>query len=236
MTPERPEPVDAAEAFVRERFPRCRWAILSGSVITAARTPGSDLDIVLMQDGGTAHRESLRFRGWPVELFAQTEGHLRHFLDQDLTARRPSLHRMIATGRILRDTDGEGAATQRDCAEVLAAGPRPFSAEELDRQRYGVTDLLDDARSAVDPAERLVIGSTLWRATATLFLDVRGHWRGEGKWLWRELRDCDPAWAARWLAARDDVDSACVIAEEVLTASGGPLFDGFRQDAPPLGG
>jgi hypothetical protein len=46
-----------------------------------------------------------------------------------------------------------------------------------------------------------------------------------GKWLLRELRDSDPAFAARWLAARDD---PAPLAKQLLAGVGGPLFDGYR--------
>jgi hypothetical protein len=42
------DPVKDARALVEERFPQARWAVLAGSVITAHRTAGSDLDIVVL--------------------------------------------------------------------------------------------------------------------------------------------------------------------------------------------
>ncbi|HEY0001303.1 MAG TPA: hypothetical protein VGB74_12670 [Actinoplanes sp.] len=62
-------------------------------------------------------------------------------------------------------------------------------------------------------------------ASARAALAFAGRWVSAGKWLLRELRDLDPDFAARWLAARDE---PAELAAEVLRAGGGPLFDGYR--------
>jgi hypothetical protein len=70
------DPVADARALVEERFPQARWAVLAGSVITAHRTAGSDLDIVVLlptDDPQAPHRDSRYFRGRPVELFVHDE-------------------------------------------------------------------------------------------------------------------------------------------------------------------
>ena len=61
-----------ARTLVEERCPDAVWAILTGSALGPRRTAGSDLDIVVLREDGPTYRESLRFRGWPVELFVQT--------------------------------------------------------------------------------------------------------------------------------------------------------------------
>jgi hypothetical protein len=129
---------------------------------------------------------------------------------------------MLADGVPLLGDPGELRAR---CAQVLAEGPPPLSGAERDRLRYGLTDLLDDHRYAGDPGERTVISSALWIESARAALAFAGRWVSAGKWLLRELRDLDPDFAARWLAARDE---PAELAAEVLRAGGGPLFDGYR--------
>ena len=111
----------------------------------------------------------------------------------------------------------------------MRAGPRrraaPLTAAERDRLRYHLTDLLDDHRHATDAGERMVIAAALWTESARVALAVAGRWLSTGKWLLRELRDLDPADAARWLDARDDPAG---FAADVLARAGGPLFDGYR--------
>ena len=45
------EPVTAARRVVKDRFPECRVAFLSSTVLSSRRTPTSDLDIVVIVDG-----------------------------------------------------------------------------------------------------------------------------------------------------------------------------------------
>ncbi|MCY1139434.1 nucleotidyltransferase domain-containing protein [Actinoplanes sp. Pm04-4] len=215
------DPLTDARDLVQARFPDAAWALLTGSVLGPSRTAGSDLDIVVMRADGPG-RESLHFRGWPVELFVQTPDSLAEYMARELAARKPSTHRMLATGVPLLGDPGELVAR---CARVLADGPPPLTTAERDRLRYHLTDLLDDHSHATDPGEREVIAAALWTETARAALAFGGRWLSNGKWLLRELRELDPAFATQWLAARDDPST---LAAEVLARAGGPLFDGYR--------
>src|SRR5690242_13120115 len=113
------DPLSTARDLVAARFPEATWAVLTGSVLGPRRTAGSDLDIVVLREDGPGFRESLRFRGWPVELFVHTPDRLAGFLARELDARKPSTHRMIAFGVPLIGDPGPLAAR---CAEVLARG------------------------------------------------------------------------------------------------------------------
>jgi hypothetical protein len=214
--------VTDARDLVTASFPDATWAILTGSVLGPDRTAGSDLDIVVLRDEEPGYRESRYFRGWPVELFVHTPDRLALSLERELAKRKPSTHRMIARGVPLLGDPGELAAR---CAQVLAAGPPPLTGAERDRLRYGLTDLLDDYRHAVDAGERTVIAAAVWTESARVALAVAGRWLSSGKWLLRELRELDPAFATRWLAARDE---PAALAAEVLESAGGPLFEGYR--------
>ena len=66
--------VASARGLVVDRFPGARAAWLAGSVVTGTATPGSDLDVTVLLPGEPApYRESMRWDGWPVELFVHTE-------------------------------------------------------------------------------------------------------------------------------------------------------------------
>src|SRR5690348_6625961 len=119
------DPLTTAGELVADRFPEATWAILTGSVLGPHRTAGSDLDIVVLWPDGPGYRESLRFRGWPVELFVHTPDGLAKFLSRELAARKPSTHRMLARGVAVLGDPGDLPAR---CARVLAEGPPPLSA------------------------------------------------------------------------------------------------------------
>jgi ribosomal protein S18 acetylase RimI-like enzyme len=222
------DPVDDARALVAQRFPQAVWAVVTGSVLTDRRTPGSDLDIVVQLPDGdpvAPHRDSLHFRGWPVELFVHDRDTVAHYLAQELPARRPTLHRMLATGVPVAGDPGEITAR---CAAVLAAGPGPLPDAATAQQRYVLTDVLDDLVHATDPGERTAIAGYAWGTAGEAALRLGGHWVGRGKWLLRELRDLDPDLAGEWLAAAGDPNRVAAFLRRLLKSAGGPLFDGYR--------
>lgn len=229
------DPIADARDLVAEQYPTARWAVVTGSVVTPARTPGSDLDLVLLmpedeaEETAAPFRTSDRFRGWPVEIFAHTEASLARFYAKERAVRSVSLARMVARGVAVL---GDPARHQEEAEAHLAAGPQAPTEDEQDRVRYGLTDLLDDLAHAVDPGERDVIAVTLWTTAAQNLLFAENRWDGRGKWLLRELRALDAATADGWLAARNDTAATVAFARTVLDRLGGPLFEGYRATAP----
>lgn len=224
------DPVTDARALAAERFPDARAAFLGGGVLTPRRTATSDLDIVVMLAGPPApYRESIRFREWPVELFVEDEQSLAFYFAKDVARRQPTMPRLCADGVVLVDRDGLAGKIQAQAAALLAAGPPPVPAAELDGSRYGLCDLLDDLAGSTDPGETLVISWHIFAAAARLALLLGGHWLGTGKWLLRELRDLDPGLADRLLAAVADPARLTKVTDEVLVSAGGRLWEGYRQ-------
>lgn len=75
------DPVAAACALVGEQFPAARAAFLGDGVLSPRRTATSDLDVVVVLAGPPApYRESLRWRGWPVETFVHDRDSLESFV------------------------------------------------------------------------------------------------------------------------------------------------------------
>ncbi|MFE2586475.1 nucleotidyltransferase domain-containing protein [Streptomyces sp. NPDC059378] len=227
------DPVLTARELVRDRFAAARAAFLAGSVLTDRRTTTSDLDIVVLLDGPPApFRENLVYRGWPVELFVQTEAAWHGFADQETAKRSSPLLAMCAEGMLLVDTDGLGAALQDEARERLAAGPPPLSDRERDYERYILSDLLDDLRGCADPAERVYLVAHMVQCASELVLLVGGHWLGKGKWLSRRLAAADPGMhralsEAATQAIAGDTKGFAAVVTEVLDLAGGPLWDGY---------
>lgn len=223
------DPETDARALVRERFPSARAAFLGGGVLSAQRTPTSDLDIVVIDGPQAPYRESLIWRNWPVELFVQHVNTIGDWFAKDRARRRPSLARMCADGVMLTDADGTATVVRDQARAVLADGPPPLERAELDRCRYGLTDLLDDLDGSSDPGETAMICWYVLCETAELALLILGSWLGSGKWLLRELRAADPALAEHLIEARDDPARLANLAGDVLARAGGRLWAGYRQ-------
>jgi hypothetical protein len=224
------DPEADARALVTERFPAARAAFLGAGVLSAHRTPTSDLDIVIVAAGPPMpYRESLIWRTWPVELFVQHASTIGTWFAKDRARRRPTLARMCADGVILTDADGTATAVRDQASEVLAAGPPPLEPAELDRRRYGLTDLLDDLAGSSDPGETAVICWCVLREASELALLICGSWLGSGKWLLRELRAAEPRLADDLIHSRDDPARLASLAEDVLGRAGGRLWAGYYQ-------
>ncbi|MFC4009525.1 cupin domain-containing protein [Nonomuraea purpurea] len=232
------DPVSVARALVEEMFPGALYAFVGGSVLTERRTRTSDLDVVVVLDGlTTPYRESLRWRGWPVELFVHSETSLRAYLDKDFDRRQPSLARMCVDGAVLVDrTGGRASDLQAALGERLAAGPPDLTSAQAERARYGLSDLLDDLEGATDPGERAFIRWQVVQATARMALGVGQWWQGSGKWLLRELRAHDPELAEELLEAHEDPARLAAVASGVLERAGGRLWEGYRAEGDPFHG
>ncbi|MEV7220269.1 nucleotidyltransferase domain-containing protein [Streptomyces sp. NPDC093681] len=231
--------IEAARAVVEEQHPEVRTAFLGGSVATGRGTATSDLDVVVLLHGAPApYRESLQYADWPVEMFVHTEATWRAYIERELPTRRSPLLWMCADGLLLFDTDGLGARLAAHARALVAAGPPPVSADEIDDCRYAITDLLDDLAGSTDPSERLFIATELVRRTGELALAVAGSWGGGGKWLARRLETTAPELNTRLHHGLREVldgraEPLVTVVDEVLARAGGRLWVGYKRAGTP---
>ncbi|MGP4097576.1 cupin domain-containing protein [Nonomuraea sp. KM90] len=217
-------------------FPGALYAFVGGSVLTERRTDTSDLDIVVVLDGlDRPYRETLRWHGWPVELFAHSETSLAAYIERGFEQRLPILARICSEGAVLADrTGGRASDLQSALGERVSAGPGGQTPGQADRARYVLSDLLDDLAGASDPGEQAFIGWEVVQAAARTALGLGRRWQGSGKWLLRELRAHDPALADELLTAHDDPARLAAVATEVLERAGGRLWEGYRSEGDPF--
>jgi hypothetical protein len=227
-------PIEAAEAFVVERFPDARAAIVAGSVIRGEGTATSDLDLVLVVDHEDApFRASYRYRNWPIEAFVHTDRSYERYFDVERG--RPSLAVMIDEGVVLRNVDRAADRAREAARAALDAGPAPLSEEALEDWRYSLTDLLDDFLGGERRDEGIFIANRLAVEAADLLLLLHRQWHGDGKWVPRALTRYNPEISQRLTEALDvyyrfdDKAPLVVFAEEVLNEAGGRLFEGYYR-------
>lgn len=219
---------DLVARHVRTAFPDLRAALLTGSQARTAATPTSDVDVVvLLPDGAGSRRETTAWEGVTVDLFVYDPDGLVRWLGKDTERRRPVLCSLLLDGVVVAGDAATAEQAKALARKVYEAGPAELSDTELDRMRYGVTDVLLDLQSAVDRAEALLLASTLVQATGDLVLGAAGRWTGLGKWLPRELRAYDAELAADLAAAHDELartgsaDMLTRLVDNVLARHGG---------------
>jgi hypothetical protein len=230
---------DVVRAIHAERYPGADVILAAGSLFRGEGTATSDLDLVVIDAHRPgACRESFHTHGYPVEAFVHDPETLEYFFASDAARGVPSLPRIVAEGLEIPGSTELSRIAKARAEAVLAAGPPPLDVERERRMRYVVSDLLDDARAPRSPAELTAIGVRLYEALADYHLRRLGRWSGMGKGIPRALAAFDPDLATRYAGAFDRLfahaDAAPVIAlaEALLAPAGGPLFDGYRADAP----
>ncbi len=229
--------IDQARRLAADLLPDALAVLLAGSAAAGRATATSDLDLaVLVVEGGSTHRRTIRHEGRPVELFVHTEAGLAELRAADASSRRAVIQSMYATGLLLVDPHGHGARAREHALADLRQGPPALDAEVVDTVRYGLTDLLDDLADAEDPYERLAVAGHVLASAADLLCDHRRAWLGGGKWLPRRLLEADGELGAalleghRLLCASGEGEPLALAARRVLDLVGGPLSEGYRRE------
>jgi hypothetical protein len=123
-------------------------------------------------------------------------------------------------------------------ANDIIVNPPELPSDALDDERYFLSDLLDDLKDARPRSELLAIAARLYDQLGSFILSKNGRWSGAGKHLPRRLRELDLVLSAEFdrvfnaIFVESDPAPLLAFAEEVLRSQGGPLFDGYRSDAP----
>jgi hypothetical protein len=233
--------IEVAKTLHLDRFREAEAVFAAGSIVRGEGTPFSDLDLVVVYPRlAAAYRESFRFGGYPVEAFVHDPATLDYFfLEIDRPSGVPSLPQMVVEGIEIPAPTELSRELKRRAAAVIAAGPPALDAETERRMRYFVSDLLDDLRAPRSRDELVGTGARLYEQLADYHLRRRGLWSGKGKAIPRALRQADAALCTAYcdafgeLFARGDPQAVIRLTEELLKESGGTLFDGYRNDAPP---
>jgi hypothetical protein len=223
------------------RYPGATVAFAAGSIVRGEATRYSDLDLVVVHAHlPAAYRESFCVDGLAVEALVHDPQTLRYFMiEVDVPSGVPALPAMVHEGLAIPVDHPQTREFKQLAASLLAAGPAPLSDTQNARLRYFITDRLDDMRASRSAAELLASATQLYSELADYHLRTRGHWSAEGKSIPRALARVSPEFGERFQHAfervfrHDDASAAIALAEAELAPHGGPLFDGYRSEAPP---
>lgn len=234
----RPTPTEVTTLLWQERFPGALALFCAGSVIRGDHTAHSDLDIVVLFDSVPhAWREAIVFHTWPVELFVHDLETLAYFVEQDCRERRPCLPSMLADAIVIPEPFALSDRLQV-WARSFVQNPPAVPPATLDDERYFISDLLDDLRDPRPRAELVAIAARLHDQLGSFILSANGRWSGAGKHLPRRLFDLGSPLSDDFQRAFDAVfidsnpEPLIALTEHVLLPFGGPLFAGYRSDAP----
>lgn len=189
------EPYEAAKELILREYPNCLIAVLGGSAGKGEHNEKSDLDIVVIDDTiEDLSRKTIEANGWVVELFLLTTSGYRELFDAGVMAGNPTLQRILAEGKILRNSpEGEDIREEAKCD--LDYGPLPYTSYDIDAARYMITEYLMDLQGSDKRVERWFITQKLTILSCEFILRVNQQWTGEGKTLYRLLSEFNSSMA-----------------------------------------
>jgi hypothetical protein len=227
------DPVAAAKRIIEKRYPSCKAAVLSGSVVRGESTKTSDLDLVIFDQAlESSYRESYVMFEWPVEAFVHNFESYRQFFQSDCKSGTPSMPRMVYEGLVLKGEDLL-EPIKREAQDLLEKGPDPLSKEDIEMRRYFITDALDDFTGSGKRSEEIFIAGVLAELIHEFVLLTNGRYIGKSKWIPRALMQYDPVFAAEFTSVFDEYyrtgrkDNVIALADSILEPHGGRFFEGF---------
>ena len=221
-----------------EKYTHATFCFFGGSHVRQEATEFSDVDLVVVYPHlEYAFRESFLYKGIPFEVFHHDEKTLLYFMDQDAKRGRPSMPQMVKEGIVIPSSTEQSHELKKHAASLLRSPPK-LSREDVENQRYAISDIVDDLRAPRSRQEAIASGVQLYPLLANFYLRAHGNWGASGKWIPRVLSRIDPEYAKNFQRAFDQlfqfgiVSVLIAVAEETLSPFGGCFFDGYRRDAP----
>ena len=236
----RPTPQQATLHIYQTKFPDSEGCILAGSVLRGKGTDSSDLDIVVIyRNVKAAYRESFQSDGWPVEAFVHDLETLNYFFENvEKPSGVPSLPSMVLEGVGIPGPSELLSRAKSLAQKAITEGPLVWNGEQIDRARYGITDLCDDMKTPRSSDELIGTATRLYEALTDFHFRSRNKWSAKGKSIPRRWGQESPELAAQFNYAFDQLfragnpSFAINFCEQILAPYGGWLFDKFKLEAP----
>lgn len=236
---EKQSPYLVAEELFASRYRGAEVVFVAGSFRRGEETESSDIDLVVVfPKVESAYRESFFFNDWPVEAFVHDPETLSYFFwEVDAKDGTPSLPNMVLEGKPIPEAHPLVFRLQSLADRVLKSGPAALSKEQLRSARYGIGDLLEDLRSPRNSFEEKSIIAKLHEQLGDFWFRAQGLWSASGKHIPRRMSKLDKACAEKWVSAFNSAfvgqtSELIQFSKDILNRYGGPLFDGYRRDAP----
>ncbi len=238
--PSRNEALATIQKLIKERYSEAKAVFWAGSVSTNQGTSASDLDLVIVFESlPHAHREAFIYDSWPIDAFIHDLDTLRYFFEESRTGNGISgLCYMILNGREVTNPGVFSENVKTLAQEVLNAGPAIWDQEQINKERFLITDVLDDIKYPAGRDEQIASAAWLLEALGQFYFRSQNKWCASGKSIIRYLKDDNPALASEFVAAFEslfqsgDARAIETLVTKILGPHGGLLWDGFRSDAP----
>ncbi len=234
------EPLPTIQKLIKERYPDPKAIFWAGSVSVNQGTSASDLDLVIVfEEVAHAYREAFIYDGWPIDAFIHDLDTLRYFCGKlEASDGKPALINMILQGQEILGQNSVSIEAKAIAGSALAKGPDALNQVQVDKERFLITDILDDIKSPKNKEEQIISAVHLFEPMLQFYFRATRKWTASGKSLIRLLKQENPELAEEWTTAFEglvetgDAMAVETVVTKILEPHGGFLWAGFRSDAP----
>lgn len=228
------------QKLIKERYENAKAVFWAGSVVANQGTDSSDLDLVIVFESlPNAYRESFIYDGWPIDAFIHDLSTLRYFCGKlEASDGKPALINMILTDREILEPNEFSSQAKNIAEQALAKGPDSWTQAQIDKERFLITDILDDIKSPKNKEEQITSAVHLFEPLLQFYFRASTKWTASGKSLIRLFKQENPELAEEWTTAFEiliqtgDASGIESAVTKILAPHGGFFWDGFRSDAP----
>jgi RimJ/RimL family protein N-acetyltransferase len=236
----RNDPLPTIQKLIKERYPDAKAIFWAGSIAANQGTDSSDLDLVIVfEEVSHAYREAFIYDGWPIDAFIHDLNTLRYFFEESRAGNGVSgLCYMILNGCEVTNPSAFSKNIKILAQEVLNAGPAIWDQEQINKERFLITDVLDDIKYPTGRDEQIASAAWLLEALGQFYFRSQNKWCASGKSIIRYLKSDNPDLALEFMQAFQGLfqtgNSAALelLVKKILEPYGGLFWNGFRSDAP----
>ncbi|MFM8490645.1 MAG: GNAT family N-acetyltransferase [Candidatus Methylopumilus sp.] len=199
----RNDPLPTIEKLIKERYVHAKAIFWAGSVSENRGTSASDLDIVIVfEEVSKAYREAFIYDGWPIDAFIHDLDTLRYFCGKlEASDGKPALINMILHGEEIMEPNEFSSQAKSIAEQALANGPDAWNQTQIDKERFLITDILDDIKSPKNKKEQIISAVHLFEPLLQFYFRAATKWTASGKSLIRLLKTENQELAEEWTTA-----------------------------------
>lgn len=236
----RNNPLSTIKKLVSERYKDAFAIFWAGSVSKSQGTKKSDLDLVIVYEKlPRAYREAFIYEGWPIDAFIHDGDTLHYFFEESRANSGISgLIHMILYGKEITPASDFSENLIKLAKQFQERGPAKWTKEQIDNERFLITDTLDDIECPKSRAEQLASTAWLFEALSRFYFRAQRKWCASGKSIVRYLEQDNPKFSEEFSASFEKVfqtGETCdlrQLTQKILQPHGGLLWDGYQSEAP----
>jgi hypothetical protein len=233
------QPLQIIQKLISERYQKAKAIFWAGSVSKNSGTIASDLDLIIVYEKvQNAYREAFIYDNWPVDVFVHDIETLCYFFEESRIGNSiVGLAYMIFDGLEITIPTTFSEKIKKLAQEVLVAGPAKWDKHQLDKERFFITDTLEDIKFPMSKNAQIASAVWLYEALSRFYFRAQNKWCTSGKSIIHYLEKDNPIIAIEFINAFDkvfqkgEVNDLEKLVKKILAPYGGLLWDGFRSDA-----